>query len=39
MTFPQFMALAFPWLSPLGSDYRNLKAAWEAGYKAGKEAK
>ena len=39
MTIPQFMALAFPWLNPLGSDCRNMQAAWDAGYKAGKEAK
>lgn len=38
MTFEQWIALAFPWLRPEGADYRNLKAAWEAGYKAAQEA-
>ena len=37
-TFEAFMALAFPWLHPEGADYRNLRAAWDAGFAAGKVA-
>jgi hypothetical protein len=37
MTFEAWIALAFPWLQPEGRDYKNLKAAWEAGHRAGKE--
>lgn len=36
--FRDFMALAFPWLQPVGADYRNMRAAFEAGWKAGQEA-
>lgn len=37
MTFEEWVALSFPWLRPNGPDYRNLKAAWEAGFQAAKE--
>lgn len=36
MTFEQWIALAFPWLLPTGPDYKNLRAAWNAGFDAGK---
>jgi len=32
--FEAWIALAFPWLAPAGADYRNLRAAFEAGYAA-----
>lgn len=38
MTFEQWIALAFPWLPPHAPDYRNLRAAWDAGFKAASEA-
>jgi hypothetical protein len=43
-TFERWIAIAFPWLIPQpghapGADYRNLRAAWEAGFKAGQEAR
>ncbi|WP_255403210.1 hypothetical protein [Pararhodobacter sp. CCB-MM2] len=34
--FEAWIALAFPWLLPAGADYRNLRAAWDAGYAAAK---
>ena len=36
--FAAFMALAFPWLHEAGADWKNLKAAWDAGWKAGRNA-
>lgn len=36
MRFEDWIALAFPWLHPDGADYRNLRAAWIAGYEAAK---
>ena len=43
-TFHQWIALAMPWLIPPpghepGTDYRNLRAAYEAGFKAGQESR
>jgi hypothetical protein len=34
MTFEAWIALAFPWLEPHAPDYRNLRAAFDAGHAA-----
>ena len=34
--FERWIALAFPWLPPHSRDYLNLRAAWEAGFEAGR---
>jgi hypothetical protein len=38
-SFEDWIAVAFPWLGHKGADYRNLRAAWDAGWKAAREAK
>lgn len=38
-TFEHFIALAFPWLPPHSPAYQQMRAAWDAGFKAGQKEK